>query len=182
MRKVLRTGLVPARAWRGKAVGIAPTERLKIEEADGSSSSSRQERVSVTLVVSYKRERPVGAIVFEPETLPGVLEVFCDADHAGDLGTRKSRSGTAFMWGTHLIKHGSAVQSTIALSSGESENFALLRSSAHALGIKAMLNDWHHGVKCARAPPSQRKKPRNPTISRKPNSQQHPGSMKQWGR
>ena len=38
----------------------------------------------------HLRERPVGAIVFEPQTLPGVWEVFCDADHAGDLGTRKS--------------------------------------------------------------------------------------------
>ena len=37
----------------------------------------------------YSRGRPVGAIVFEQKTLLGVL----DADHAGDLGTRKSRSG-----------------------------------------------------------------------------------------
>ena len=39
------------------------------------------------------------------------------------------------------------MQSTIALSTGESENYALLRSSAHALGIKDMLNDWRCGVK-----------------------------------
>ena len=45
----------------------------------------------------YLRERPVGAIVFEPQTFPGVLEVFCDADHAGDLGTRKSQSGMAVL-------------------------------------------------------------------------------------
>ena len=38
----------------------------------------------------------------------------------------------------HLIKHGSAVQSTITLIIAE--YFALLRSSAHALGIKAMLD------------------------------------------
>ena len=48
----------------------------------------------------------------------------------------------------HLIKHGTAVQSTVALSSGESEHYALLRSSVHALGIKAMLNDWRYGVEC----------------------------------
>ena len=46
----------------------------------------------------YMRERPVGAIVFAPKTLPGVLEVLLDTDHAGDLGTRKSRSGMAVMW------------------------------------------------------------------------------------
>ena len=54
----------------------------------------------------------------------------------------------AGVWRSHLLKHGSAVQNTVALSSGESENYALLRSSAHALGIKAMLNDSHYGVKC----------------------------------
>ena len=67
-------------------------------------------------------------------------EVFCDAELPGDLGTRKSRSGMAVMWD---IKHGSAVQSLIPMSSGESEDCALLRSPAHALGINAMLNDSH---------------------------------------
>ena len=40
--------------------------------------------------------------------------------------------------GAHLIKHGSAVQSTITLIC--TEYYASLRSSAHALGIKAMLD------------------------------------------
>ena len=78
----------------------------------------------------FLRGRTVGTIVFEPQTLLGVLEVFCDADHAGDLGTRKPRSGMAVMWGSHLINHGGAVQSTTAPSSGESEYYALLRSPA----------------------------------------------------
>ena len=30
VKMLLRTGLVPARAWGGQAVGIAPTERLKL--------------------------------------------------------------------------------------------------------------------------------------------------------
>lgn len=96
----------------------------------------------------YLRGRPVGTLIFEAQQLPGVLEVFCDSDHAGDLETRRSRSGMAVMWGSHLIKHGSTVQSTVSLSSGESEYYALLRASAHALGIKAMLSDWNYGVEC----------------------------------
>ena len=35
----------------------------------------------------YLRGRPVGSIVIESQTLPGVLEGSCDADHAGDLRT-----------------------------------------------------------------------------------------------
>ena len=45
------------------------------------------------------------------------------------------------------IKHGTTVQST-TLSTDESEYYALLRSSAHALEIEAMLSDWCYGVKC----------------------------------
>ena len=56
----------------------------------------------------YLRGRPVGAIVFEPQTLLEVLDVFCDADHAcWRFGNNaRSRSGMAVMWGgrSHLIK------------------------------------------------------------------------------
>ena len=48
VRKLLRTGLVPSRVWRGQAVGIAPTE-VEIEEACG--SSSRQEGCGVALTL-----------------------------------------------------------------------------------------------------------------------------------
>ena len=41
----------------------------------------------------YMRGRPVGAIMFKWQTVPGVLEVFCDADLAGNLKTRIWRSG-----------------------------------------------------------------------------------------
>ena len=64
------------------------------------------------------------------------------------LETCERENPDPVMWGAHFIEHGSAVQSTIALSSGESEHCALLRSSAHALGIRVLLNDWHHGVEC----------------------------------
>ncbi len=45
----------------------------------------------------YLRSYPVGTLVFEPQALLGVLEVFCDADHADDREKRKSRSGMAVM-------------------------------------------------------------------------------------
>ena len=35
------------------------------------------------------RRRPVEDIVVEPQTLLGVLKVFCDADHAGDSWDRQ---------------------------------------------------------------------------------------------
>ena len=107
--------------------------------ARGMKSPTTKDLEELKRVGRHFRGRPAGAIVYESQTLPGVLEVFCDADHAGDLGTRKSRSRMAVMWRAHLIKHESA-------GSGESE-YALLRSSARS-GIQAPLNDWRYGVEC----------------------------------
>ena len=49
MRKLLRTGLVPARAWRGHAVGIAPTERLKLRRQMAAASAGKKASVSLSL-------------------------------------------------------------------------------------------------------------------------------------
>ena len=43
--------------------------------------------------------------------------------------------------GKHLIKSWSSTQSTIALSSGEAEFYALVEGASRALGIKAMMDD-----------------------------------------
>ena len=80
--------------------------------ARGMKSTTTKYLEELKCVGRYLRGRPVGAIEFEPQTLPGALEVFCDADHARESRTRKSRSGMAVMWRLHWIKHGSAVQST----------------------------------------------------------------------
>ena len=45
------------------------------------------------------------------------------------------------MVGHHLIKAWSATQGSIALSSGESEYYGVVRGTGIALGIKALYND-----------------------------------------
>ena len=94
----------------------------------------------------YLKGAPVGRLLFEAQTLAGELTVYCDADHAGDVETRKICSGMANMWGDHFLKHGSAVQSTIALSSSGSEYYAMLRAASHSLGVRSMLEVWGYGV------------------------------------
>ena len=42
VKKLLRAGMMPARTWRAYAVGMSPTERLKIEETDGSCGRKKQ--------------------------------------------------------------------------------------------------------------------------------------------
>ena len=54
--------------------------------ARGMKSPTTKDLEELKRVGRYWRERPVGIIVFEPQTLLGVLKVFCGANHAGDLG------------------------------------------------------------------------------------------------
>ena len=79
--------------------------------------------------------------VMYPQETPNRLEVLEDSDHAGCAVTRKSTTGLAVMFGKHCIKHLSNLQSTIALSSGESEYYALVKAAQVGLGVKAMLED-----------------------------------------
>ena len=44
VRKLLRRGLVPARAWRGQPVGIAPTERVKLRRQMAAAAAGRRDR------------------------------------------------------------------------------------------------------------------------------------------
>ena len=56
-----------------------------------------------------------------------------DSDHAGCIRTRRSTSGLAAFHGRHLIKAASTTQTVIAMSSGESEFYAIVRGVATAL-------------------------------------------------
>ena len=71
-----------------------------------------------------------------------VMKVHADSDHAGCLLTGRSTTGYTISIGTHCVKHGSNLQSTIALSSGESEFYALTRGAALGLSLKSLMADW----------------------------------------
>ena len=45
------------------------------------------------------------------------------------------------MWGNHLIKAWSKMQSVVALSSGEAEYYGMVKGASMALGIQSMLKD-----------------------------------------
>ena len=86
----------------------------------------------------YLKHRPRLVAVFRAQRMPETLQSYGDSDHAGCLKTRRSTTGV----GSHLLKTYSQVQSTISLSSGESEDYAMLRASATGLALRAMLEDW----------------------------------------
>ena len=69
------------------------------------------------------------------------LEIKVDSDHAGCLRTRRSTSGGAALHGSHCIKHYSSTQSVIAISSGESEFYAIVRGSSVGFGLISVAKD-----------------------------------------
>ena len=55
------------------------------------------------------------------QDLPTTVDIFVDTDFAGCKETRRSTSGGAILVGQCLVKHWANTQTTITLSSGESE-------------------------------------------------------------
>ena len=66
--------------------------------ARGMKSPTTKDLEELKRVGRYLRVRPVGASVFEPQTVPGVLEVFCDAD-CWRLGNAQN----LFWNGSHVV-------------------------------------------------------------------------------
>ena len=92
----------------------------------------------------YLVGRPRVVNVYCPQRPTNVIKVHADSDHAGCLPTRRSTTGytISISIGTHCVKHGSNLQSTIALGSGESEFYALTRGAALGLSLKSLTADW----------------------------------------
>ena len=78
-------------------------------------------------LVRYLRDRPRLVFEYWPQRYQRELTTFCDSNHAGCLITRRSTTGLITVLGAHNIKHSSNIQSTISLSSGESEYSPLSR-------------------------------------------------------
>ena len=90
----------------------------------------------------YLVKYPMTANVFVSQGEFEQIKVYVDIDHAGCALTRRSTTGLATMLGRHCVKHASNIQSTIGLSSGESEWYGLVKGSAAGLGLQSLLKDW----------------------------------------
>jgi hypothetical protein len=68
-------------------------------------------------------------------------DTYSDTDWAGCVKTRKSTSGGCLLLGKHLIKSWSSTQSSVSLSSGESEFYGVVKAAGVALGYQSLLRD-----------------------------------------
>ena len=85
----------------------------------------------------YLRGKPRLVYEYHPQRFQKDLTVYCDSGHAGCLITRRSTTGIVTMHGSHCIKHSSNVRTTVSLSSGESEFYAIVKAGAVGLSQQA---------------------------------------------
>ena len=93
----------------------------------------------------YLKTRPRLVQLFVEQTSTAIvvrLDVYGDSDRAGCLKTRKSATGMVLMRDAHCLKVSSHTQSTISLSSGESEYYGIVKCVAIGLGARSMLADF----------------------------------------
>ena len=75
------------------------------------------------------------------------LQGYADSDWAGDKASYKSTSGGAILWGPHCLKTWATSQSTIALSSGEAELYAMTKMAVQIKGIMSLAADFEIDLK-----------------------------------
>ena len=90
----------------------------------------------------YLKGKPRVVFMYEWQEPTAKTVVFSDANWAGDRQTRKSTSGGCIMLGKHWVKSWSKSQSTIALSSAESELYACIKASSEGLGFLSIMKDY----------------------------------------
>ena len=89
----------------------------------------------------YLLGAPRGILKYCWQSRPSVVDGYVDADWAGCKRTCRSTSGGALMHGWHCIKTWSSTQATVALSSRESELYALTKGASQAIGLVALAAD-----------------------------------------
>jgi len=92
-------------------------------------------------LLRYLMGVPRAVLHFDYQRMPDAIVTWTDSDFAGCEKSRKSTSAGVVQIGTHLIKSWSTNQAVIALSSGESEYYALVKAGSQSLGVKALAID-----------------------------------------
>ncbi|CAK0813925.1 unnamed protein product [Prorocentrum cordatum] len=142
-------GTAEASRFRSLTMRVAylSQDRLDLAEASKTLARSMQTPTEASWLMlkrvgRYLKRHPSTVTVFTEQKMFDKIRVYVDSDHAGCAVTRKSTGGFVAMLGHHVIKHGSNLQSTVSLSSGESEYYALVKGGSVGLGLHSLFADW----------------------------------------
>ena len=97
--------------------------------------------VALKKLAKYLIGRPRVVSIFRYGEDCNTLTIEGDSDHAGCIRTRKSTSGGVARWGGHVLKWWSKTQPTLALSSGEAELAAIVKSTSEGLGLISTMTE-----------------------------------------
>lgn len=92
-------------------------------------------------VARYLCDKLECAWLFDYQKMPDQITVLTDADWATNPENRRSVDCVHIYFGKSLIESSSCTQQVVALSSGESEFYGLLRGAACALQIRELLKE-----------------------------------------
>lgn len=120
-----------------------PDLQFAVKELCRSMSCPRElDWLRLVRAAKFLRTRPRLVIKFPWQASSVDIVVHSGANWAGCRESRRSTSGGVIHIGEHLIKSYSKTQMLIALSSAESELYAMVRAAAEALGILSLLKDF----------------------------------------
>ena len=117
------------------------------ELAEGMSKPLEIHWLRLKRIGKYIAKYPIEKWHFEYQEAPKVLEGFSDSDWATNRWNRRSVSSTFQRFGKHLIDSCCGRQSLIALSSGEAEFYAMVKTAAEGKLTKAILEHFGWEVK-----------------------------------
>jgi hypothetical protein len=139
--------LIRAVAGRGKYLG---PDRVDMQLAATDISRfimpkpEEQNCKSAKRLARYMKDIKRVVIEYKFKKLQEKVVVWSDTDFAGCKlckRTRRSTSRDVVMFGSHCVKTYSQTQDTIALSSGESEFYGIVKAAMMGLGMKGLLED-----------------------------------------
>jgi hypothetical protein len=97
----------------------------------------------------YLKYRPRYVVSYKMQDYTSCVTAQCDSDHAGCLRTRKSTNGLNLFHGAHWLRGSASTQSVVALSSGESEFYGVVKGASSLLGLKSIIADMGKQVTAA---------------------------------
>ncbi|CAE7561590.1 unnamed protein product [Symbiodinium natans] len=129
-------GLKNAKGLSTPGVKLQPEEEAELTQKRLSPADTTLFRLGRYLI-SHRRM----LLWFEWQDMPRDLVAEVDADFAGCGKTRKSTSGGAVFFGSSPLRSFSSNQAVIALSTGESEFYGMLKGCSQAMGLRSLFAD-----------------------------------------